>query len=751
MSERNQIRHVLAGIRPEPLGSYLAGLGLIRLIGEQADPAATSRWDSGALAIEAAVEDIADWLVSSYVPTPVLSPWNNGSGFGAKDVEPKKTLLELRQHPSPRLEPFQAAIGAASKVADLQEANHWEKSRAVQEFRNRCPEEVLPWVDAAVVLADDQTYYPPLLGTGGNDGRLDFSTNFHQRLLDVLGPTEKAHSRSLTLARDLLGGEQTEQLANAAVGQFDPAAAGGPGSSRFGAAASLVNPWAFVLLIEGALLFAASATRRYQHGAGRAAVPFTVYSSPDASASGAGGEETRGEIWVPVWASPYTLAEVRQLFGEARASWNRRPARRSVEFYAATRTLGVSRGVDEFVRYGLQRRNGLAFAAVPLDRVDVRAKPAVRLLALVQDWAARAASADQSAAVTHAARQFDMAQMAYARNGEPGELRDVLAALTTLEKAVGRSGRARDKIAVRRPPKADGFLAEFVQEVATPELRIAVGLASCTVMSATGPGRTMRQIVIPVDPPDAAERSRSAGRWRESPVVTGFGARPLRQVLADVLSWRLRTASDEPGQDKFRGAPTFRFGIPVPVADLHAWVLDQLDEGAIDTWLRACLALDWHGIGHEWRPLGRPLVLVPTLGLLHPLAQGLVPAGDDGDSARLALQPDWANRLTAGQVRRVHEEAAQRLRQAGWDAVPALQRTANGTSIAAALVPRVAGRWSALDVLDRLATSLRSKPDESAATSRSESANGHDGNEFSESSEFPDLITESPQLKEELS
>ena len=34
------------------------------------------------------------WL-SEYVPTPVLSPWNGGSGFGAKDKEPKRRLEAL--------------------------------------------------------------------------------------------------------------------------------------------------------------------------------------------------------------------------------------------------------------------------------------------------------------------------------------------------------------------------------------------------------------------------------------------------------------------------------------------------------------------------------------------------------------------------------------------------------------------------------------------------------------------------------
>ncbi|MGH3301106.1 MAG: type I-G CRISPR-associated protein Cas8g1/Csx17, partial [Streptosporangiaceae bacterium] len=487
----------MRGLRPEPLASYLAGLGLIRLVSEQADPAATALWGSEGLVIETVIEDIATWLADDYVPTPVLSPWNNGSGFGLKDVESKKTLAELQSSTVLRLAPFQAAIPVAADVALRQQAEGWEKFRAVQEFRNRCPEAMLPWIDAAVVLADDDAFFPPLLGTGGNDGRFDFSTNFHQRLIDLFGGTDRARSRSLSLAKDLVNGSEEEKLASAAVGQFDPAAAGGPGSSPFGAADSLVNPWAFVLLIEGALLFAASAVRRYQHDAGRAAIPFTVYASPDGSASGAEGEESRGELWVPVWRQPYTLAEIQQLFGEARASWNGRPARRAVEFYAATRTLGVARGIDEFVRYGLQRRNGLAFAAVPIDRVDVLAKPAVRLLAQVQDWVSRAGSADQSAAVHRAHRRFEQAQLAYARNASFTDLRDLLAALTALEQAIGQSGRARDKVPVRRTPKADRFLAEFVERSSTAELRIAVGIASCATRSATGPGRSMRQILLP--------------------------------------------------------------------------------------------------------------------------------------------------------------------------------------------------------------------------------------------------------------
>ena len=114
MTSPAMTRHVLPGLRPEPLASYLAGLGLIRVIGEQADPAATAAWTPDGLVIGTTVPDIAAWLADEYVPTPVLSPWNNGSGFGPKDKEPVRALDALLAHPSPRLAPFRDAIQVRS-------------------------------------------------------------------------------------------------------------------------------------------------------------------------------------------------------------------------------------------------------------------------------------------------------------------------------------------------------------------------------------------------------------------------------------------------------------------------------------------------------------------------------------------------------------------------------------------------------------------------------------------------------------
>lgn len=685
---------MLPGLRPEPLASYLAGLGLIRVLGEQADKNATAAWTPDGLAIVTDVQDIAAWLADDYVPTPVLSPWNGGSGFGAKDKEPVKRLASIQSHPSPRLASLRAAITVAKNVVSRARDEGWitedgvaDKGAVVLEFRNRCPDELLPWIDATIVLAGDNTFFPPILGTGGNDGRLDFSTNFHEQLLQVIGLTDKDRTRSLAAARDLLAGTQESQLSDAPIGQFDPGNAGGPGSSRLGAARSMANPWSYILTVEGALLFAASAARRHQHAAGRAAMPFTVTASPDGSTSGAAGEESRGEVWAPVWRQECTLAEIRQLFAEARASWRGRPARRAVDFYAATRTLGVTRGIDEFTRYGLQRRNGLAFAAVPLDRIEVRQRPAVKLAAAIEDWVARIGGSDASTAVAEANRAFQKAHLEFARDGGPWALARMLASLTTLEMAVGRSGRAKDAVPVRYAPAAGPFL-DVLADINHPELRVAVGIASCATWPAEGPARAMRQILLPVDP---AERG-SQPRWRDAPIVPGFGARPLADVLTDVLIWRSRTASAEHNAAPFHGVPTFLSGIPVPSADLHALARDELDEAKLNLLLRACLALSWRDVTHAWAP-ATPDVPVTTLGLLHPLAAGLRPGNrrDEPDDEQIpALSPEWATRLAAGQVRVVHDEAAARLRQAGWTVVPAPpeRATPTGTRIAAALVPR---------------------------------------------------------------
>ena len=59
-----------------------------------------------------------------------------------------------------------------------------QKRELQQQFRSRAPDAVLPWFDAAVSLnSEGNQLLNPLLGTGGNEGRSEFSRVFMQQVV----------------------------------------------------------------------------------------------------------------------------------------------------------------------------------------------------------------------------------------------------------------------------------------------------------------------------------------------------------------------------------------------------------------------------------------------------------------------------------------------------------------------------------------------------------------------------------------
>ena len=204
--------------------------------------------------------------------------------------------------------------------------------------------------------------FPPILGTGGNDGRLDYSSNFHQRLIDVLPELGANPKMSRGWADDLLSGSGMTKLQSAAIGQFDGVGAGGPGSSIFGSADSRVNPWAFVLMLEGVTWFASSAARRLGETDSRAAMPFQ--SSPVRTARfGAAGV-------LVVSCGPRVRCRHRATSPDhawARAVWQGT----SAACADVRRSAHLRRRGSIIPAFGLLQRNGLAFVAILLDTVEV--------------------------------------------------------------------------------------------------------------------------------------------------------------------------------------------------------------------------------------------------------------------------------------------------------------------------------------------------------------------------------------------
>ena len=410
--------HRLDGCAPAPLAHYLKGLGILRLIAEQADAEVRAWWegDHFRLATTLAREQVERFFLYDYRPTPLVSPWNKGAGFFFPN---DPALSPLEHSTSRRFAGFRTGISASRlQLDDLSRADkevrdikaetkmrgmsrsERDRLRDSEDYKSRLREadkrfkrlkaDLIPnlrlnwrgphreWMDAAMVLEDDgKPRYPALLGSGGNDGRLDFTNNFMRRLGEVFDlasvdgrPRDAAPS---WLAGALWGVPIPGNLAAQPVGQYLPGTAGGANNSNGPESDSLVNPVDFILMLEGAIAFASHATRRLgSRDSSRAASPFAVNACGAAySSASASDESAAGEQWMPLWSNPSTFAELKRLLAEGRAQVGAQAVREPLDLARAVARLGTARGVRAFQRYGYIERNGQTNLAVPLGRFHV--------------------------------------------------------------------------------------------------------------------------------------------------------------------------------------------------------------------------------------------------------------------------------------------------------------------------------------------------------------------------------------------
>ncbi|MBL0002888.1 MAG: hypothetical protein IPP00_02460 [Actinomycetales bacterium] len=95
-----------------------------------------------------------------------------------KDKSQREFVERLMESEGSRPAAYRSTISTSRDVVARGEAarSPWEKARLIQELRNYVPDDALAWFDASVVLTVDDAAFPPILGTGGNDGRLDYSS-----------------------------------------------------------------------------------------------------------------------------------------------------------------------------------------------------------------------------------------------------------------------------------------------------------------------------------------------------------------------------------------------------------------------------------------------------------------------------------------------------------------------------------------------------------------------------------------------
>jgi CRISPR-associated protein Csx17 len=380
---------ILPGCRSTPLGSYLAALGLLRTVTRLLDDEATGHWERQHFALTSrfsTIDELADELLAWFEPESIVSPWNEGAGFVRKgsNKTAAEALEAMRTSTDPQLVRLREAIAAGDRVVarGLERGwggkgkDLWDKARkrdVLRLCRNEFPDHALPWLDAAVVLGqDDDPAYSRLLGSGGNLGRQELSATYLARLHAV-----RTEGRSRGWLHSLLSGEESTPYLRGTVGQFDPGRAGGIQSSPLEKTDDdgFVNPWAFLLTLEGTLLFATAVVRRHGAGYAQVALPFQVHASAAGYPTQAPGEDVLGELWAPEWSAPARLEEITHLLAEGRAEWNNRPASSGLDFARAVATLGVDRGITAFERHLFVDRLGQNPLAIPVGRVEVRRRP----------------------------------------------------------------------------------------------------------------------------------------------------------------------------------------------------------------------------------------------------------------------------------------------------------------------------------------------------------------------------------------
>lgn len=568
---------VLNGVRSDAMLGYLKAIGLLRVLGQQVDRDVRGSWNDATFVLHSGLErrELERFFLDRYEPSAVFNPWNSGAGFDGKSKTKTagRTLDAVAATTDRRWQRAREVLALARGVAQRFDEDEGDRAKPqiLRALRECYPDDALWWLDAAVVVGRKELDFPRILGTGGNDGRLDFSVNYLQRAMDVVGPKPLADRESLL--RDALDGSSLGRLTpDVAIGQYAPASAGGVNASTGFEAVSLVNPWDFVLLIEGIVVFAGSVAKRFGAGRSRAVFPFTFAPTDAGYGTASADEEKRAEIWLPRWRGAATLRAVSQLIRTARvdletstdpAKPTPRAAGSAIEAAQAALSRGVAGGIEGFERIVIAQRNGLAFSAPRVGFIGAEhgVPSAAALSREASRWVNRLRGKTVGPAVAAALRAYEAAVFAYASAPARAGLQQWIAALGLLDIAVGHA-RIEGVEPFRFRNADDARLLAGDLDDGSHEHALAAGFASVGSRSAA---TSMRVTVAPV----AAQHAHfvyDATRAMNPPIAA---------LLADTCVTRLRVARDGPRFTEVRGEGESAVPLTTVAAYLDASIDDR--------------------------------------------------------------------------------------------------------------------------------------------------------------------------------
>lgn len=681
----NQI--LLNGCAPEPMIHYLKALGIFRLVTEQFDPQVRAAWlgDAFALETEKTTEELVGFFLNQYRPTPIVAPWNNGSGFHVKEDAKESgkkvaTFRNIKNSTNERLQEYRDTIAkteellAACMTEEIASLESTKRSEALKPLlvplcRNNLPDEIVRWVDAVCVMTDGgDLKFPPLLGSAGNDGNLEFSLTFMGRLYEVLSANDQPQPKSEKQLRSSLFLEAGGLGTGFSPGQFHPGGSGGPNGTTGIEAKFLANPWDYVLAVEGTMVFAGAVVRRLAAGAtAGASFPFFVKHS-DFGSTASRGEDNRGELFLPLWENPAALTEVMHLFSEGRVRLGKKQARTTVDFARAIAELGVDRGIARFHRHAFFTRNGKMQFASSLGSVEVKErKPAALIKAelsrQLEDYREAANLDKASDNFVRAFAEVEEAIFNLSAYDVEGQTQIALVALGSVESEVALRPSFRDafkKSKKRELRPLSGLSTSWAGERGdnSPEFEIARALAAICGEGKRGSFRTHLE---PVEP------GKSGGfEWTKDDTGVVWQAGTLDDNLAAVL--HRRSIDARASQVSHPQLQSHRFA---SLKSVNAFLRcdtddDKIDDGKVEALLRGLSLINWpQALPAKAGTTNLPPTMPRAYALLKPL---FLPDGKlerDGQSFVIRHEPAIVPLLRAGHIAEALAIAERRLRSTG--------------------------------------------------------------------------------------
>lgn len=562
-----------AGIRPDSLGEYLSGLGLLA-VAAQRWPAVRGCWKDRQFALlsdEISLEAVEQYLLSQWVPTRYERWWEKEYDEDRALAKKKKPVVAIAKRracqSNDQLRILDATLVTLNRpMSNPLFGNLAGRVGAKRDF-SRAQKSCLQFVKAA----------------RGDEISLEDS-GIPNDLKAVLKSFAKRENK-LQIASEWL----SHTLQSTSCSEIPPIGSAGTwftsanktfNSGQNWAREAQIPPWSFLLALEGALLLVGGIARRLSANAKPYAVFPFVADAPSPLSDGEIGL-AKSEFWAPLWAHPATLSEVRALLERGLARIGQRAAKAPHEFAVAVRAAGVDAGIAEFARFTLrQTTSGQYYEAIPGERVQVGSPDSTdsQLIQQIIPWLDRLPYEKQKGKFNGLRGPLEQAIIRIAERADDAERWQHL--LLLLAETQGRIDRNKD---LRGRCRALGWLTEGWFEMAWPSPPLEIQLARAVASLGAGGELPLAVNVFGIEL-DKKRAPNFSGDKRPQRAIWHQG--DLLRLLADVLERRLvdtDAANPLPLDARAR----------CPLAAMEAFLSDSLDVELIGRWIPPLSLIKW--------------------------------------------------------------------------------------------------------------------------------------------------------------